>query len=148
MATTLTSTLVELDQLPPGQYELSYTLDTAYLSGQEATELLGGEVNAQAKLTLRASDFDLHIAVEGEVQVTCDRCLDPVSLPVEAEDRMEVEPDAKQLDLRWLAYELIIVNLPLTHSHPEGECNLQMQQLLQTHLCSAAPEDPEIQEMN
>ena len=145
MVKTLNSTLVVLDQLAVGQYESAFRLDAEYLSSQEATELLGGDVEVRAELTLRQTDFDLRVAVEGSVQVACDRCLEPMTVSVSACELMDVEPGARELDLRWLAYELIIVNLPLTHSHPEGECNPQMQVLLQNHLCSAAPEEPEKQ---
>ena len=145
MAAQLESTLVVLDQLAVGRYESAFVLDSDYLASQEATELLGGHVEARVELTLREDDFSLVMQVRGRVQVACDRCLEPVDVDIEASEPMEVEEDARELDLQWLAYELIIVNLPLTHSHPEGECNPQMQALLQTHLCSAAPEEPEIQ---
>lgn len=145
MVKTLDSTLVVLDQLAVGQYESAFRLDAQFLSSQEATELIGGEVEAHAELTLRQTDFDLRMTVSGNVQVACDRCLEPMNLEVNARELMEIEPGARELDLMWLAYELIIVNLPLTHCHQEGECNPQMQALLQTHLCSAAPEEPEKQ---
>lgn len=143
MVTRLQSTQVELDALQVGQYELDYELDSEYLSSQEATELLGGQVKATARMDLRERDFDLYVEVKGEVQVACDRCLDTMSLPVDASDTIELEEDTKTIDLQWLAYEMIIVNLPLVHSHPEGECNPAMQDLLQSHLCSTMPEEPE-----
>ena len=149
MVRTLESPLVVLDQLPVGRYELSFGLDSEYLANQEESELLGGQVEARAELTLRETDFDLMMHVKGGVQVACDRCLEPVTIVVDASDRMDADDDrmenGKSVDLKWLAYELIVVNLPLTHRHPEGECNPQMQALLQTHLCSASPEDPELQ---
>lgn len=126
--------------MPVGQYELDYELDSAYLTSREATELLGGQVSAKARLNLRATDFELYIEVQGEVAVVCDRCLDQVMIPVSAGEQMEVEEDAKCIDLMWLAYELTVVNLPLVHSHPDGECNPLMQDLLQSHLCSTEPE--------
>ena len=42
----LTSTQVDLSTLKTGQYELDYELDSDYLAGQEATELLGGHIKA------------------------------------------------------------------------------------------------------
>ena len=145
----LASTQVELDALKIGQYELDYELDSDYLTSQEATELLGGHVMANARLNLRERDFDLHVEVKGNVAVACDRCLEPMSIAIEAGDDIDsgeggmANGECKTLDLRWLAYEMIIVNLPLVHSHPDGECNPQMQDLLQSHLCSTMPEEPE-----
>ena len=46
-----------------------------------------------------------------------------------------------QLDLSWLAYEIVSINIPLVHSHQAGECNKHMELLLQDHLCDEP--DPE-----
>ena len=43
----------------------------------------------------------------------------------------EEDEQTNTLDLSWLAYETITINLPLVHSHPDGECTPDMQQLLQ-----------------
>jgi uncharacterized metal-binding protein YceD (DUF177 family) len=80
--------------------------------------------------------------IVGQVQVTCDRCLDSMDVDVDIyEEEMELEDDPKQLDLAWLAYELIIVNLPLVHSHQDGGCNPEMDALLQDHLCTALDDE-------
>ena len=107
--------------------------------------MLGGNVQAKAELALREQDFDLRIKVSGVVQVTCDRCLDPMDVAVDAEDDMEMDEGTEMLDLEWLAYELVIVNLPLVHSHQPGGCNPMMDALLQDHLCTT-PEDEDIDE--
>jgi len=134
--------IVELDKLEVGRHCYDFQLDSTYFSGIEHTELLGGDVAVKAELNLRSSSFTLHVWVEGVVQVTCDRCLDSMDQVVKADDDMEIEPEAKTLDLDWLAYELIVVNLPLVHSHQPGGCNPQMDALLQDHLCCPT-EEPE-----
>ena len=53
---------------------------------------------------------------------------------VDVEDDILPDEEDEQtdtLDLRWLAYEMITINLPLVHSHPDGECIPDMQNLLQ-----------------
>lgn len=137
--------IIELSSLEIGHYSFDYQLDNAYLQSIEKTELLGGTVQAQAELNLRERDFDLRIKVEGTVQVVCDRCLDPMDIAVNAEDDMDLDEGTQTLDLRWLAYESVIVNLPLVHSHQPGGCNPQMDALLQDHLCTAT-EDEDIDE--
>lgn len=134
--------VIDLERLEIGRYSYDYQLNDSFFRSVEKTEILGGNVECKACLDLRERDFDLTIFVNGEVQVTCDRCLDVMSIDVDEEEQMDVEEDAKTLDLNWLAYELIVVNLPLVHSHPEGECNPDMEKLLQSHLCSIT-EDPE-----
>ena len=141
--TTETPHIIELSTLEIGRYSFDYQLDNAYLQSVEKTELLGGTVQAHADLDLRERDFDLRIRVEGTVQVVCDRGLDPMDIVVDAEDDMDLDEDTKTLDLEWLAYELVIVNLPLVHSHQPGGCNPQMDALLQSHLCTE-PEDEDM----
>ena len=141
--------IINLDKLEIGIHHFDFHLDTAYFQAIEKSELLGGEVDAKAELNLLSSGFDLNISVEGQVTVTCDRCLEPMSLSVSAQDNMTTDAmDAisenkkgNVVDLNWLAYELTIVNLPLVHCHQTGGCNPQMDTLLQSHLCTT--EEPE-----
>ena len=143
--TTQNAHIIELSKLEIGDYSFDYELGSAYFQSVEKSEVLSGHVQAKAELALRERDFDLRIKVGGTVQVTCDRCLDPMDLAVDAEDDMELDEGTETIDLEWLAYELVIVNLPLVHSHQPGGCNPQMDALLQDHLCTM-PEDEDIDE--
>ena len=133
--------IIELSKMEMGNYSFDYELDSAYFQSVEESEVLSGNVQAKAELALREQDFDLRIKVSGVVQVTCDRCLDPMDVAVDAEDDMEMDEGTKMLDLEWLAYELVIVNLPLVHSHQAGGCNPMMDALLQDHLCTTMEDD-------
>ena len=136
------SHIVALDSLELGTHVFDFQLDNAYFGEIENSELLGGEVKVEARLNLREYDFDLDIAVKGLVQVTCDRCLDEMDVAIDAEENeWEWDDEPKLIDLSWLAYELIIVNLPLVHSHQDGGCNPEMDALLQDHLCTEVGED-------
>ena len=132
-----TKHIVQLDTLEIGEHLFDFQLDSSYFSAIENSELLGGMVDVKACLDLREDDFSVDIDILGQVQVTCDRCLDAMDVEVDVyEEELEFEEDTKQIDLAWLAYELIIVNLPLVHSHQEGGCNPEMDALLQNHLCT------------
>ena len=136
------SHIVALDSMELGAHVFDFQLDNAYFSEIENSELLGGEVKVEAHLNLREYDFDLDIAVKGLVQVTCDRCLDEMDVAINAEENeWEWDEEPKLIDLSWLAYELIIVNLPLVHSHQDGGCNPEMDALLQDHLCTALDDE-------
>ena len=136
------SHIVALDSLELGAHVFDFQLDNAYFSEIENSELLGGEVKVEAHLNLREYDFDLDVTVKGLVQVTCDRCLDTMDVAINAEEsEWEWDEQPKLIDLSWLAYELIIVNLPLVHSHQDGGCNPEMDALLQSHLCTEVGED-------
>jgi len=147
---------IDLKRLKIGTHEFEVTLDDGFFKELEKTEVLGGKVEAKIVLNLREEDYWLTVAVHGTVFVTCDRCLDPMSLEIDASetsspnDEMSAneslndEPKASNdvLDLTWLAYEIVSINIPVVHCHQAGECNKQMELLLQDHLCDE-PECPE-----
>lgn len=142
--------IIDINALKEGTYEYEFHLDDAFFALQETTEVQGGSLNAKAQLSLNKWGGALHLAVEGIVIVACDRCLDPMEEQVCAEENLQVkfsaaatndedvcvDPQDGELDLGWLFYELITINLPIVHRHHAGECNPQMEELLQTHLCT------------
>ena len=133
--------IVELNVLEIGHYDYRFELDDTYFLKIEKTDLLGGKVEVNAQLDLRANDYDLTLTIYGKVQVTCDRCLEPMDIEVDnTEDIAPLLEDVQIIDLDWLAYEQIIVNLPLVHCHPEGGCNPEMAALLLNHLCGTSEE--------
>ena len=139
--------IIDLKRLPVGTHSFDITLDDAFFKSLEKTEILSGNVECQATLNLREEDYQLNIAVRGTVFVVCDRCLDPMPLEIEVNDEMidslndAAELPNDELDLSWLAYEIVSINIPLVHSHQAGECNTQMELLLHDHLCDEP--DPE-----
>ena len=145
--------IVDLKRLPVGTHLFDFQLDSDFFSSLEKSEILSGEVVAKAVLNLREEDYQLNIAVQGTVFVLCDRCLDPMPLEINASEEVTDEglpvtggpithnPSPVTLDLSWLAYEIVSINIPIVHSHQPGECNQQMELLLHDHLC--ADPDPE-----
>ena len=148
--------IIDLQRLPIGSHSFDIQLDDEFFASLEKTEILHGNVSATVTLNLREEDYQLSIAVHGTVFVVCDRCLDP--MPLEIDDEQEIfseddedeeivnrkSSDRQSIDLSWLAYEIVSVNIPLVHSHQEGECNKQMELLLHNHLCDE-PEPDEIE---
>ncbi len=133
---------IVLDELKAGRYEFEFVLDSAYFQSIERTELLSGNVDVHARLNIRQQDYDVRLRMKGHVEVTCDRCLEPMTIAVEYHDVVDTELEAKTLDLLWTAYETIVINLPMVHCHPDGECSPEMAALLQSHL-SRVTEEPE-----
>ena len=130
--------IIDLERLPLGTHSFDIQLDNEFFASLEKSEILKGNVAAKATLNLREEDYQLNIAVHGTVFVVCDRCLDP--MPLEINDEQEIWSDEEeitnhQLDLSWLAYEIVSINIPIVHSHQQGECNPQMELLLHNHLC-------------
>ena len=141
--------IVDLKRLPLGTHLFDFQLDNNFFSSLEKTEIISGDVACKAVLNLREEDYQLNITVHGTVFVVCDRCLDPMPLEIDDEQEIfsedeEMSNDKSQMstiDLSWLAYEIVSINIPLVHSHQPGECNKQMELLLHDHLCDEP--DPE-----
>ena len=129
--------IIDLSRLPVGTHSFDIQLNNDFFSSLEKTEILSGDVAAEVTLNLREEDYTLNIAVQGTVFVVCDRCLDP--MPLEIDDEQEIfsedEQNEQMVDLSWLAYEIVSINIPIVHSHQPGECNQQMELLLHDHLC-------------
>ena len=140
--------IIDLSRLPIGTHVFDIQLNNEFFAGLEKSEILSGEVVAKATLNLREEDYQLNMAVQGTVFVVCDRCLDPMPLEINANDEMidslddAAELPNDEIDLSWLAYEIVSINIPIVHCHQEGECNKQMELLLHDHLCDDL--DPEI----
>ena len=141
--------MINLSRLPIGTHVFEVQLDSDFFASLEKSEVLSGDVAAKIVLNLREESYQLNIAVQGTVFVVCDRCLDLMPLDINDEQEIwseEEENDLSpmtthQLDLSWLAYEIVSINIPLVHSHQAGECNKHMELLLQDHLCDEP--DPE-----
>ena len=153
-----THTIIDLKRLPTGTHRFDIQLDNDFFASVEKSEILSGEVSASAVLNLREEDYQLTITVHGTVFVVCDRCLDPMAIEINANDEMiecsndgmmECSNDGMMecsndgsIDLTWLAYEIVSINIPIVHCHQPGECNKQMELLLHDHLCDEPePED-------
>ena len=145
-----THTIIDLKRLPTGTHRFDIQLDNDFFASVEKSEILSGEVSASAVLNLREEDYQLTITVHGTVFVVCDRCLDPMAIEINANDEMmECSNDGmmecsndESIDLTWLAYEIVSINIPIVHCHQPGECNKQMELLLHDHLCDEPePED-------
>ena len=143
--------MIDLKRLPLGTHSFDFLLDDDFFASLEKSEILNGNVVCKATLNLREEDYQLNIAVHGTVFVVCDRCLDP--MPLEIDDEQEIfsadeENDqmvnGQTVNLQWLAYEIVSINIPIVHSHQPGECNQQMELLLHDHLC----DEPEPDEIN
>ena len=147
--------IIDLNALQTDVCEREYDLDDAFFAREESKDLLGGDCKAKVKLQRRGGSFLLEMQVSGVVRCVCDRCLDEVTIPMDCEETLTVklgravdtdediewvDPADGELDLAWLLYELVEINLPLVIRHQEGECNPQMEELLRSHLCSL-PED-------
>ena len=139
---------LDFSTLTPGQHAFSFQLDDDFFHRLEQSEILNGLCTANVEVNARATDCSMHVAITGKVQVTCDRCLAPMDVTLsdvddnfviklaaeagEDDQAIYVAEDHPVFNLGWLLYETIAVRLPVVHSHPEGECDPKMAEILRS----------------
>lgn len=147
---------IELKGLSDGTYEYDYHLDDNFFASVEDAEVAKGDVNVHLAIKKIEGNFEFKFLLNGVVKVQCDRCLDEMDCQIEAEngftvkygkensdegDKLVITEDCNEIDLTWYLYEFVALEIPITHAHPEGECNIEMEKLLQQY--SGAKEETE-----
>ena len=136
--------------------EYEYRLDNQFFADLDAPEVQKGQVNVALKVRKTSGIYQLDFHTEGEVIVTCDRCLDEMEQPVESTDRLKVKlgdeyaeiddmvviPEEEgYINVAWFIYEFIALSIPMKHVHAPGKCNKGMVSKLSRHLRTSADDD-------
>lgn len=131
---------IDIKAFENGTYNFDYRLDTEFFiqmqqqaeNVDEAQRIISADVVAKVKLTVSDEYAAVHYSAEGSVSVPCDRCLAPVAIEIAARD--DEMADGDTIDLPWLLYEQVVLGIPMTHVHPDGQCDSEMTDLLNKHL--------------
>lgn len=128
--------------LKVGSYDFDFKVDNTLFEAFEAEEIKGGSCNVQVKLTRTEAMLELNIAINGEVICECDRCLEDCPIAIDYNDNllvkfsdetdyydgevMWISPAEDIVDLTQYIYESIVLSLPYSRVHQDGECNPEM----------------------
>jgi uncharacterized metal-binding protein YceD (DUF177 family) len=123
-----------LSGLKEGHHTIDFEIDKEFFEQFEESEVKEGSLIANIEMDKRSSHLDLNIRVSGSVRISCDRCLEMFSQPIDSENRLlvkfgksidDIDPDilslpidANELDLQQQIYEFIILALPIKRVHP------------------------------
>ncbi len=158
--------------LKEGKHLFEFTADDRFFTGFEQSDIERGEVTIQVELEKRSTYMALIFTVKGEVELTCDRCLEKYMQPIKSKNRLMVKfseekveddveiiyihPTEYQLEVAQLIYEFIVLSLPIRHVHPDDKdgkslCDPAMLQKLDEYKTSDhsnnEPEDPRWNEL-
>lgn len=140
---------------PPKEPEtIEYRLEDDFFEGIEDALIHGGEVDLRLTITPMPDHvLDLAFSYKGEVEVECDRCLQPLRLPMEVEEGLEIvlgdhfDDENDELirldvqdpvyDFTWIIYELLALHLPIQRMHDIEDCDPEMVK----YLVDEAPEE-------
>jgi uncharacterized metal-binding protein YceD (DUF177 family) len=99
-------------------------------------EPVDGQFTVGMELHKAAGIATLEFSVDGSIQTTCDRCLVPLQLPIEAEYQLIVkfgdpnestdevvfiDPEASDLNVGQHIYDFILLSIPISHRIPDCE---------------------------
>ena len=125
---------------------LDFDLNDDFFGALDGSQLEHGALHVSVSIRKMAGFFDLCIHSEGSVTVSCDRCLDDMSQPIEAEhhlmvklgdtyseddDTVTIAEHEGILDVSWFIYESVMLAIPIKHVHAPGKCNSAMTQKLE-----------------
>ncbi len=136
-------------------YELM--LDEEFFQTMESSDILGGAVKVD--LTVRKSSEAIYFdfVCKGEVMIACNRCMEPMKHEVDTDYQLAVKfgdeyndetdgvlivPDSdNDLNVASIIYDTVALAIPISHVHPEGECDESMWEVLKAHTAHNINED-------
>ena len=151
---------IDLKALTDEVTPLSWELDDQFFESLEGAQLQGGSLHVSGSIRKAVGFFELQLHSVGTVEVTCDRCLDLMRQPIEADlnatvklgtedsyddDVITVDETHSVLDTAWLIYESIALAVPIRHVHQPGDCNVAMSEKLE-QLSAARSSDADAQD--
>ena len=128
---------VDLKGMTSDTVSYHWKADNDFFSAVQGPEIKRGSLDVALRVKRTSGAFDLEFQLKGEVEVTCDRCLDPMSQPIEAQNTLKVVMGDDYADdgeivtvphregtinVAWNIYEFAALQIPLRHVHEEGEC--------------------------
>lgn len=146
-----------LKSLPIGSHDFDYRLDKEFFQNMESSDIRDGNIDVHATVNNKGQYFDLHFEIKGEVTLLCDRCLDEMQWPVDtgyhiavkygsdfnddSDDLLEIPESDNYLNVAYMIYDTIALNIPIKHVHPQGKCNRAMSSLLRKHRATSIGDD-------
>ncbi len=129
--------------LAHGMHTFDFQVGDTFFEDEQDSLISGGLVDVAVTLFREERMMDFHLRLSGKVTVPCDRCNEPVEIPVSGEERLivklgdsyheesdevQVIPEtSNQFDLAPFLYEYIHLLLPARHVHGEegapGTCS-------------------------
>ena len=139
---------IDLKALTEDITPLQWELDDQFFRSLEDAQVQSGSLHVSGSIRKAVGFFELLLHTEGTVQVPCDRCLDMMDQPIEADLRLVVKLGAEYqeeddiitvdesegtLQTAWFIYESIVLAVPIQHVHQPGDCNDAMMRVLSEH---------------
>ncbi|MFN8166206.1 MAG: DUF177 domain-containing protein [Bacteroidia bacterium] len=147
--------IINFGSLPFGEHEFEFQVDSAFFQQFENSIVQSGEVDVLVVVEKKESMLLIDFTMEGTITVTCDRCLEELSLPIESYDEIVVKfsdenedensenvivlpVKSYEMDLSQFIYEFITLQVPMRNVHDEEEngqsCNPDVLKEMEKHI--------------
>ena len=144
---------VSFADLKIGEHSFDFQVDSAFFEKFPESEILRANMKVSLVLDKRENMLILYFDINGDVEITCDRCLDVFRFPIKTKEKLIVKfgKDYEELsddmiviptkthhiDLQQHIYEYIMLSIPMQRIHPdlpdgESGCNQIMLHHLNT----------------
>jgi uncharacterized protein len=137
--------------LRTGIHSFKFVMDSRFFEHFDNPECPGGAFSVDLEMDKKSHLLSMFFTFSGEATVTCDRCLDEFSLPLEFNTRLFVrfgeevmetdadviylDPNEHKLNLAEYLLESICLNLPVKRVHENiDDCNRDMIRKLNKHV--------------
>lgn len=127
---------VDLKGLSSDTVSYRWQADNDFFSAVQGPEIKRGLLDVALRVKQTSGAYELEFQLKGEVEVACDRCLEPMSQPIDALCTLKVvmgddfaddgdvvtipEKDGT-INVAWNIYEFAALQIPLRHVHQECE---------------------------
>lgn len=131
--------IIQFEGLKEGVHHFNFEVGDAFFAGFEGSLVDRSDLKVSLELEKKSTMMVLDFSVGGVIIRECDRCGDPLEVPMDFKQQLfvkygEEEADADdnivfipqsafELDVAPYIYESVVLELPLRNVHPEGQCN-------------------------
>ncbi len=145
--------------LKEGEHVYNYVVDDMFFTLFDYSEINAGEVEVKLLFKKKDQMLILNFELNGKVTLMCDRCTDEYEMPVEGSNRLIIRFGEEQyeqtdeiliisdrehtINVSDFIMEFIELLVPQRRVHPEGECNSEMLESMNSYLTTEDLSDSE-----
>ncbi len=151
-----------LKSLPVGTHTFRYKLGRQFFVDMESSDVRDADLDVILMVKYDGDVYALDFAITGEVTLACDRCLDEMQFPIDANYRLTVKygddynDDSDEvleipsgdagINVAYMLYDTVTLAIPIKHVHPMGKCNRAMSAILKKHRARPTGDDADLEE--
>jgi uncharacterized protein len=148
---------IQFSGLKEGKHDFEFEIGKDLFDAFDNSEILDADIVIRVNFEKHTSNLSLEFDIQGIIQTTCDRCLDPIDLEIDyspklyvnfgdetsdltdVDDTMILARTEDTLELAKHFYDYICLNIPIQKYHPDNEdgsttCNAEMIKKLQNYM--------------